>query len=55
VQRADVPVTEGLFPPRVRRDAADGQVNFDEAFGIALFGHENAFFGNKVIDNRAMI
>ena len=34
VQRGDVPMPNRLLPPRVRRDALDGQVNFDEAFGV---------------------
>jgi hypothetical protein len=25
---------DGLLAPRVRGDALDGQVNFDEAFGV---------------------
>ncbi len=45
VQRADVPVAPagGLPPLRVRRDASDGQVNFDETFGSV--GHD-AFDGS---------
>ena len=34
MQRGNVPVPDGLLPPRVRRDALDGQVNFDEAAGV---------------------
>jgi len=34
VQRRDVAVADGLFPPRMGGDALDGQVHFDEAFGV---------------------
>ena len=34
VQRRNVAVPDGLLAPRVRGDALDRQVNFDEAFGI---------------------
>ena len=27
-------MADGFFPPRMRRDPADGQVNFDEAFRV---------------------
>jgi hypothetical protein len=41
-------VADRLLPPRVRRDAADGQVNFDKAFGI---GSHDAFEpSNKSLD-----
>jgi hypothetical protein len=32
-----VPMPNGFLLPRVRRDTLDGQINFDEAFGI--LGH----------------
>ena len=35
MERGDVTVPDGLFAPVVRGDALDGQVNFDEAFGVA--------------------
>ena len=34
VRRADLSMLDQLLPPRVRRDAADGEVDFDETFGI---------------------
>ena len=37
VQRGNMPMPDGLLAPRVRGDALDRQVNFDEAFGI--LGH----------------
>ena len=38
VQRRNVAVPNGLLAPRVRGDALDGQVNFDEAFGVVHRG-----------------
>ena len=34
VQRRNVPMPNRFLPPRMRRDALDRQVNFDEALGI---------------------
>ena len=49
MQRGNVPVPDGLFPPRVRRDALDRQINFDEAFGIR--NHFFTFNGAGCIKN----
>ena len=41
VQRGNMPMPDGFLAPRVRGDALDGQVNFDEAFGV---GHVQSKF-----------
>jgi hypothetical protein len=38
VQRRNMPMPNRLLPPRVRRNAGDGQVHFDQAFRV-LVGH----------------
>jgi len=40
VQGGDVAVPDGFFAPRVRRDALDGQVNFDEALGVRFLNKD---------------
>lgn len=38
VERGNVSVANGFLAPRMGGDAFDGQVNFDEAFGV--WGHD---------------
>ena len=38
VQRRNVAVPDRFLAPRVRGDALDGQVNFDEALGVGHGG-----------------
>ena len=37
VQRRDMPMPNRLLPPRMGGDSGDGQIDFDQAFGV---GHE---------------
>ena len=36
VERGDMPMPNRLLPPRVRRDSGDRQIDFDQAFRIAV-------------------
>ncbi len=42
VQRGDMAVADRLLPPRVRRDAPDREIDFDEAFGVGGGHHASA-------------
>jgi hypothetical protein len=44
VQRGNMPVPDGFLAPRVRGDALDRQVNFDEAFGVIHLATDFAEF-----------
>jgi len=43
VERGNMPMPDGFLAPRVRGDALDRQVHFDETFGIIKFTHDLNF------------
>jgi hypothetical protein len=45
MERRNMPVPDGFFAARVGRDALDGQINFDQSFGVGHLCSGNSIVG----------